>query len=233
MISKNKVIIIIPARSGSKRIINKNLTLINGIPVIEKLLIKLQHISYVDNIYVSTDSEEINNIADRYGASLPNLRHSNLSDDYTSSEEVIRNVIELKKLDPECYVFCLYPFSLFFNESIGLDALTLSSQFNDERFIISGSTFSPNPFRHTFVEQNSIFKILFPENNKKRSQDLPNLFFDAGLFYLAKVKIWLDHKKFWYNNNFSALKIPKKIAIDVDLPEDLDFFLNLFNLYEH
>jgi CMP-N-acetylneuraminic acid synthetase len=54
-----------------------------------------------------------------------------------------------------------------------------------------------------------------------RSQDLEKVYFDVGMMYLAYPEIWLDQRKYWYNNNSGVVVIPKENCIDVDTEEDL------------
>ena len=87
-------ICIIPARSGSKRIKNKNIIKINGIPLIG-LTIKIAKKSKLfKRIVVSTDSIKVAEIARKYGAEVPFLRSAKLSDDFTPTYKVLIDCIK-------------------------------------------------------------------------------------------------------------------------------------------
>jgi len=73
--------------------------------------------------------------------------------------------------------------------------------------------------------------VLFPQNNNLRSQDLPEVYFDAGMFYIATRETWLDESKFWFNGNFTFVEIERDFAIDVDTPEDLAELIAKFNAF--
>ena len=71
----------IPARSGSKRIKNKNIKIINGKPIISYVIKNLRKLNFINEVYVSTDSLKIQKIAKKYGAKCNFLRSKKLSDD--------------------------------------------------------------------------------------------------------------------------------------------------------
>jgi len=100
---KKKTIAIIPARGGSKRIKGKNLKNFNGAPIISKTIKILKKSRLFDKIIVSTDSKKIKKIALESGALVPFIRPRFLSDDFTSSGEVIKHCIKFmeKKYDYE------------------------------------------------------------------------------------------------------------------------------------
>ena len=91
MIFGKKVLAIIPARSGSKEIKNKNIVKINNIPLINYSLIFTKKIKFVDKIIVSTDSNLIAREAVKYGAEVPFLRKKEFSGDFVTTEATLRN----------------------------------------------------------------------------------------------------------------------------------------------
>ncbi len=217
-----KPIAIIPARGGSKRIPNKNIALIDGIPMIAIVIEKLLSFDIFEKIYVSTDSEKIAEISISAGACVPQLRKSEFSDDFIPFELAIRDFIRINKLEmQDLNIMCVYPQSIFIELDSIRDAIKLLEK-PKSGFVISACKYSPNPLRHTFVETGESNKILFPENNIKRSQDLTDVYFDVGTFYLASSKNWLEANEFWYEKEFSFVEIKKEFAIDVDTQDDLE-----------
>ncbi len=223
-----KPIVIIPARGGSKRIPNKNIALIDGVPMIALVIEKLLSFDIFEKIYVSTDSAKIAEISISVGACVPQLRKSELSDDFSPFELAIRNFIEINRLDMEdLNIMCVYPQSIFIELDSIRDALKLLEKPNSG-FVISACKYSPNPLRHTFIGTGQGNKILFPENSTKRSQDLTDVYFDVGTFYLASSKNWLETTKFWYEKEFSFVEIKKEFAIDVDTQDDLKSLIRTY-----
>jgi N-acylneuraminate cytidylyltransferase len=221
--------VIIPARGGSKRIPNKNIALIDGVPMITLVIEKLLSFDIFEKIYVSTDSAKIAEISISAGACVPQLRKSEFSDDFIPFELAIRNFIQINRLDmQDLDIMCVYPQSIFIELDSVRDAIKLLEKPNSG-FVISACRYSPNPLRHTFVETGESNKILFPENNTTRSQDLTDVYFDVGTFYLANSKNWLETNEFWYEKEFSFIEIKKEFAIDVDTADDLE---NLIRTYK-
>lgn len=85
----NKVICIIPARGGSKGLPRKNVALLYGHPLIAWPIAAAKRSKLVNKIIVATDDDEISRIAIRYGAEVPFLRPSSISDDLTTTEETL------------------------------------------------------------------------------------------------------------------------------------------------
>ena len=88
-----KVLAIIPARGGSKRIPKKNIKLFLNKPVIAYAIKLAINSNIFDEVMVSTDSEEIANVALKYGAKVPFIRSNKTSSDYSTTFEVIDEVI--------------------------------------------------------------------------------------------------------------------------------------------
>jgi CMP-N-acetylneuraminic acid synthetase len=109
------------------------------------------------------------------------------------------------------------------------DALSILSNFPDY-FVISAGEMDINPLRHTFKSGSRGIEVLFPENNHLRSQDLPSIYFDVGMFYLAYPKTWIQPEKFWYQNNAKFVKIPRENCIDVDSYRDLEKLISRINI---
>lgn len=99
----NKIIAIIPARSGSKTIIGKNIRLMNGLPLIAYSILQAIESKRIERVIVSTDSDEYRKIALKYGAEVPFLRPSNISDDYSLDIDVFKHTLKWLK-DNEGYI---------------------------------------------------------------------------------------------------------------------------------
>ncbi len=90
----NKITALIPARAGSKGIINKNLKKINGIPLLALTITAALNSNYIKNVIVSTDSNKIANIAKKYGATVLGLRPKKFSRDTSTTESVIKHYLK-------------------------------------------------------------------------------------------------------------------------------------------
>lgn len=215
-------IVVIPARGGSRRIPKKNISLISGKPAIGLLISKLSSTGLFDEIVVSTDDTNIQEIAIDFGARVSIRKSPVLSNDVTPSEEVIRNYIFENQLsDTFTPVFCIYPLAVLIEKVHLREALSKLAT-SPTQFVISAGVLEINPLRHSFKILDSGIEVLFPENNLKRSQDLDLAYYDAGMFYLAHANTWVDAGKYWFNDNTQTVVIPPEDCIDVDSPKDLE-----------
>ena len=92
-IDKGKVFAIIPARSGSKGVKNKNIRLLNGYPMIAYTIAAAKLSENIDRVIVSTDSEQYAEIAQKYGAEVPFLRPAEISGDTSADIEFMQHAI--------------------------------------------------------------------------------------------------------------------------------------------
>ena len=223
-----KKIAIIPARGGSKRIPRKNVVKIRGIPVLGVLIQNLISFDFFDAIYVSTEDNEIADVAKHFGAVVPQLRDSHLADDITPSEVVIKEFLRVNEdISDQTFVYCIYPHSILLQKS---DLITAQSKFQSKEidYVVSGTKINENHFRHSFTVNNDFVNILLPENNYKRSQDLSTVYLDIGMFYAAIALTWVEPGKDWFNAKTKFVEIPNSRGLDVDTPEDLDTLIKKY-----
>ena len=185
-------IAIIPARGGSKRIPKKNIRLFRGKHMIAWSIDAAIKSNCFDKIFVSTDSKEIASIAKDYGAWVPCIRPKNLSDDYSTTKEVIVHCLDwLKQNDVSPnYVCCLYATAPFVRADDLKNGFELVR--NKDKFVFSATKF-PFPIQRAIkINKYGIASMFNPEKFNFRSQDLENAYHDAGQFYIAKPEIWIN-----------------------------------------
>lgn len=212
-------IAIIPARGGSKRIPKKNIKLFCDKPLIAYSIETALKSSLFKKVVVSTDSEEIAEVAKKYGAEVPFMRPKELSDDYSSSGEAVNHAVEFLKKRGEVfrYVCTIYATAPFLKPEYlkkGLDLLKSS----DAKMSFS-VTSMPYPIQRTFkITPEGRCQMFWPENFPKRSQDLEEAYHDAGQFY------WVDTTKKLYDVPFGSQSIPvvlpRYLVQDIDTMED-------------
>ena len=216
-----KIFAIIPARGGSKRIPNKNIQLANGKPLIAFPILTAISSGFFEEVFVSTDSEEIASISRTFGASTPFLRDADLSDDYTPTIPVIRDALNrLPQIDTDDIVCCIYPTSIFLTNQILADAIELCPQLSNHNFILSYTTFA-YPIQRA-LRRDSVGKlsIINPENISARSQDLEPAYHDAAQFYFARRLGW-ETQDSGFNDSL-GVEIPRRYVQDLDTFEDLE-----------
>lgn len=186
-------IAIITARGGSKRIPRKNIRSFCGKPIIAYSIIAAKKSRLFDEVMVSTDDEEIAQIARVYGASVPFMRSAENSDDYATTRDVIKEVIrKYKELGREFeYVACIYPTAPFVTSQVLQDAVKVLDE--------SGATcLEPVvaysfPIQRSYAIENNRIKKNCPELYLKRSQDLETMYHDAGQFYIGKTEFVIEN----------------------------------------
>ncbi len=186
-----KSIAVITARGGSKRIPKKNIREFCGKPIIAYTIEAALECGCFDEVMVSTDSEEIADVAKAYGASVPFMRSEKTSDDFATTRDVLLEVIEQYRsrgIEFD-YLTCLYPTAPF----LTADKLKAAVSYFEESGayeLIPVVRFSYPPQRAYIISENElVFK--WPEYERSRSQDLEPFYHDAGQFYCYDVKQYL------------------------------------------
>ena len=227
----NKILALIPARGGSKRILEKNIINFRGKPLISYAIQTALEASIFDEIYVSTDSEKIGEIALQNGATEILARPESISNDEATIFDVVNYHAKKNHYFKECEFLCL-----IYATSPLLLAEDLTSAFNNLcenklNSVVSCQTFSFPPLRSFHLNRdNHSIEYFFPEFKDTRSQDLPHLFHDSGDFLWVRFQEFLKQKKLLPKPNHPFM-LPKYRGIDIDNEEDLEFanFLYEFN----
>ena len=180
---------IIPARGGSKRIPRKNIKEFCGKPILTYSINAVLQTKLFDEVFVSTDDLEIAEIAKKYGAAVPFMRSKETANDFAILKDVLNEVLsEFKKLGKEFdEVCCILPAAPL----IEVDDILKSHEILEKEkcvSVIPVVKYSYTIFRSLKIENGRLL-MNWPENYAKRSQDLPEAFHDAGLFY-------------WYNKKY-------------------------------
>lgn len=185
-------IAIITARGESKRIPRKNIREFCGKPIIA-YSIEVALASYeFDEVMVSTDDEEIKDVALQYGAKVPFMRSKETSGDNAMTYEVLLEVLaEYKKKGMEFdYMCCIYPTAPFISiDNLKKAMFMLKNECIDNVLPVVQFSFSP---QRGLVIQNEKVAFRWPENEKTRSQDLEPMYHDAGQFYCINVASFMQ-----------------------------------------
>ena len=187
-----KTLCIIPARGGSKRIPRKNIKPFLGRPVISYAIETALKSGLFDEVMVSTDDEEIAEIARQYGASVPFMRSAEAASDTAPDVVVLREVLtEYKNRGRQFDVFCsLYPCTpLVTVESLKLGMQTLLDSGAD--FVTPVIRFSSPPLRG-IVYRNGEWVRLCPEYTYTRSQDMEPIYCFAGQYTFFDGRTYLE-----------------------------------------
>ena len=224
-------IVIIPARSGSKRIKKKNIKNFLGKPIISYVIKKIIKTKLFDEIIVSTDSDKIKKISEKYGAKVYFKRPKNLSKDKTKTQDVVihaLNWFKKKNIKFE-HVCCIYPTSVFIKTQDLKNSLKLIKNKNWS-FVISAQKYSTQIERAFRLSNN---KIVLVDKKKflKNSQDLKDFYHDAGQFYWGTPKSWYS-KGTMLNNKSTIYELKKFQSIDINTLDDWKYAERLYNSKE-
>jgi pseudaminic acid cytidylyltransferase len=226
-------IAIITARGGSKRIPRKNIKDFLGKPIIAYSIEAALLSGVFDEVMVSTDDDEIAQIAEKYGAKVPFKRSVKNSDDYSTTAEVLLEVISQYEdigvaIDYAC---CIYPTAPF------VSSLKLSQAFD---VLISkklDSVFPVCPFSYPIlrslkIDEEGLIKMNWPEFLNSRSQDLPKAYHDAGQFYFFDVKKFIIQKKL-FTDNAGSIIVEETEVQDIDNEVDWKMAEMKYKLMQH
>ena len=213
-------IAIIPARGGSKRIPRKNIREFRGKPMIAWPLEVAVDSGLFDRVIVSTDDDEIAEVAGQFGASAPFRRPANLADDHTGTTDVIAHATRWLldqgiEFEHVCSIYPTAPFLRAEDLRAGLDALNTG----DWSFVFSASEFPAPIWRSFDLDENGGARMHFPGYYHARSQDLSRAFHDAGQFYWGRKQAWLDRYAVLAGHSHPIV-IPRWRVVDIDTDDD-------------
>ncbi len=188
-----KMIAIITARGGSKRIPGKNIKMFMGKPMLAYAIEAAAESHLFDTIMISTDDEEIATVARKYGAEVPFMRSETTSSDYASTSDVLIEVInEYKKQGCEFEkICCVYPCVPF------LSAKTLEKAyecFTEDVDALMPVCKYPVPIEWAMSIKEGIVNNFDPKGWQIRSQDLEPKYYDVGMFYFVRTDKMLEYR---------------------------------------
>lgn len=215
-----KALCIITARGGSKRIPRKNIKPFHGKPIIAYSIEAAKASGLFAEVMVSTDDEEISEVAQRFGASVPFLRSPENANDFATTADVLVEVLAEynhrgESFDTAC---CVYPTAPFVTpEKLKKAAEELWQQNADVVFPII--KFEASIWRSLSKSDDGKLNFNWPENAVKRSQDLSEAWYDCGQFYFFSVERFLQTKSLLTDNTF-GLPVNAMEAQDIDTEAD-------------
>jgi CMP-N-acetylneuraminic acid synthetase len=210
-----KTIAIIPARGGSKRLPNKNILPLHGIPLIgHSILYALANKDSIDEVYVSTDNQNIKNTALDFGAKVidrPALISGDFEPTITALEHVLKNVEE--EVDN---VVLLQPTNPLRPEYL------LEECFEHFQKVNADSLFTVTQNQHKLGKIIEEKFVPFNYEFGQRSQDLEPLYYENGLVYITKANVILKGEII--TSNAIPFRLNHIFAhVDIDTQEDLDY----------
>ncbi|WP_408070028.1 pseudaminic acid cytidylyltransferase [Butyrivibrio sp. JL13D10] len=201
-------IAIITARGGSKRIPRKNIKIFNGKPIINYSIEAALESGIFEEVMVSTDDEEIAEIAKNAGANVPFFRSAETSTDTATTADVLLEVLDRYEEMGRSFEYgcCIYPTAPFVTARKLKEAMDELAKSGAES-IVPMQEFSYPPQRGLFIDDKGLVKMLHPEYATTRSQDLQKQYHECGQFYI-------------FRND--AFKIQKDTTMEKSIPYIID-----------
>ncbi|MFT9494662.1 cytidylyltransferase domain-containing protein [Anaerosolibacter sp.] len=212
---------IIPARGGSKGIPKKNIKLLNGKPLISYSITEAQKSSYITDVYVSTDDQEIARISEAYGAKVPYLRPSNLSIDSSPTIDSILHMTEWLLTSgnkiPEyiCVLQCTSPLT----KASDIDGTIKKLIETGMDGAVSICEAEVNPYWTNVFKGDRLEYFIEEGKNITRRQDLPEIFRLNGAIYVVKTEVLLSERTL-EPKNITGYVMSNESSIDIDTMQD-------------
>lgn len=214
-------IAVIPARGGSKRIPRKNIKHFYGKPILQWPITAVMDSGLFERVIVSTDDEEVAEIALAAGAEVPFYRPAELANDYAATVPVIRHAIQALGLSDSDIVCCIYPTAVFSRAADLRQAMALLQE-TEADFVMPVTAYSCPLARAMMIDATGRLKLSLPQHENTRTQDCDTFYHDVGQYYLGTAAAWLRDKAF-YEQDVRALVTPRFLAHDIDTPDDWYF----------
>lgn len=214
-----KRVAVITARGGSKRIPKKNIRAFCGKPILLYSIEAALCSGLFDEVMVSTDSEEIAEIARAAGAKVPFMRSAETANDYASTADVLLEVLADYKKTGQSFdtICCIYPTAPFVTPAKLKQAVMLLEE-KDVDSVVPVVRYSFPPQR-AFVVRDGFTVMKYPEHAKTRSQDLEPYFHDCGQFYCMQTSRFLEKKQI-FTDRMLSIEMPEAQVQDIDNESD-------------
>lgn len=224
---EREILGIVTARGGSKSILRKNIRAFAGKPLIAWAISTLKESGVVRRVVVSTDDEEIGEVAKTYGAEVPFMRPKELAGDTTPTLPVLAHALSWLKENEGYvphYVILLEPTAVGkrpFHVREVAEMMKTSGADSVFSVVEVPGVFSPH-WQLNVADDGRV--ELFTGGAMKevirRRQDLPKTYFRSGSIYAFKPELLFSHDPSFYGNDVRACITDAKYALDIDTPED-------------
>lgn len=219
-----KVIAIIPARGGSKRLPRKNVLPLDGVPLLTRVIRTAKDSGIFDDIVVSSEDAEILELASKEGV-IAHTRPLQLASD---SSTVVDACIEALQVHPSAVFCCIYATAVLISEKTLRTAAEMFLSPKSSNVLMGVSKYNYHPVQALTVDEYGCAKVLFPEYKSLQSQFYPQARVSNGTFYWAKVDTFLKEKTF-YSQSLALFDVPDSEVCDVDTEDD---YLRLIGLFK-
>jgi CMP-N,N'-diacetyllegionaminic acid synthase len=224
MLNNKSFLAIIPARAGSKRLKNKNILELSGRPLISWSIHASINSKYIDKTIVTTDSEDVKEIALNDGAEVPFIRPKALSSDTAIREDVILHTLKyLKEEKNEKFDYFIYlqPTSPLRNEMHIDNSIEYLFEKKANAVVSVCPVEHPIEWIGILPENKDMTNFINKLDIKTRSQDFPIRYRLNGAIFTCDTDKFIESKSIFSNNHIFAYEMPQSASIDID--NEIDF----------
>ncbi len=232
MYQGKKLLALIPARGGSKGIKRKNIRDLNGKPLIAYSILAARESRYIDEVFVSTEDEEIAAVAREYGASVPMMRPAELAQDKSTTISVVchavRNFISVDEWDALVLLQPTQPL----RTAEDIDGAIECFYGHDRQGLVSVSPVTDHPILMRRFEDGDRLVRLLEQGSTVRRQDMPEYYRVNGAVYINAVEEIDEATSF--NDNEIGYRMEQSHSVDIDEEADLavaEFYLKHSEIY--
>jgi CMP-N,N'-diacetyllegionaminic acid synthase len=222
MVEKIRLLALIPARGGSKRLPRKNVLDLAGRPMIAWTIEAGLQSKYIDRVVVSTDDDEIIQVSRKYGADVPFKRPEDLAGDHVSSIDVVRHTIKSLKKEGEEYEYLIFlqPTSPLRTAEHIDAAIELLLEKRGDSVIGVTKTSHPIEWTNTLPKDLSMEGFFRPEYDGVHSRDFPVRYQLNGAIYINRVTTLLQSKSLINCGKTYAYIMRREHSVDIDVYVD-------------
>lgn len=227
-----KYLAIIPARSGSKGLKNKNIKLLNKKPLLAYTIEAALQTKLFDEVMVSTDSNCYADIAKSFGANVPFLRTEETSKDNSSTWDVVREVLNQYKKINVHFDICvlLQPTSPFRTSKDIIKSIHLFQEKKANTVVSVCEYEHPVQWCFPIEEDNSIKAFADSPYRYKQRQEIKKMYHENGAIYIVKIDLLINQNFDIYQEKCFAYEMTRRNSIDIDIEDDFvlaEYFMKL------
>lgn len=225
MYNNKKILAIIPARGGSKGLPGKNIKPLCGKPLIGWTIEQAQSSKYIDEIFVSTDSNEIAAVAEDFGIKVPFLRPAELATDTSPSSAFVLHTIDYyrNKGQEFDYILLLEPTSPLRDiTDINIAIEQLLNHDTAKSIVGVSKVEATHPAFLVDISKEGLLKPYLKEMKTLRRQELSDLYFFEGSLYLSDIEFYIKEQTFYHDLTLPYV-VPKYKAYEID--DIVDFYI--------
>jgi len=219
-----RVLALVPVRSGSKRLANKNLRTLGGKPLLAHAVEHAHEADRIDEVVCSSDDPEMRAVAAEYGARIPFERPEELATDDATNDQVVAHALSwFEEHDEQFDMVCLVPATAPFRTPDDIDAALDTLQQSDSGSVVGVSKYDAPPEWAMSLTEDDRLEPAFGDGiwSETRTQEYRTLYYSNGAVFAAETATFREHGSF-YTPSTAGYEMPRERSLDIDEPHDLE-----------